>query len=146
MKLKINRALENTIAELDESYLTGSMNLFLADLDNLVLSTMVSVNGLPNLKNLVTRYQDFILDFSIQLLANLAIEGLLFDELKGIIKHSLVVCKSNRTLTESTRKLLQVPDNITDDTIIMVLFLTKLNIRQVINLASKYKNKYKDNA
>ncbi len=136
MKTKINQALDNTVRELDEVYLNGNMTPFLTDLDKLVLSTMLSSSGLSSLKNLVSTHQELILDYSIQLLVNLSIEGITIDAIKSLVKNSLLAHKSQHLLSESARKILNTSDNITDDNIILVLFLTKLNIKRIINLVN----------
>jgi hypothetical protein len=141
LKTKINQILDNTIRELDEIYLGEPMGAFLRDLDRIVLSSMLNDTGIKLVKKLVTDHQELVLDYTVMFIANMSIEGITAADLKKVTNAATQAFTYARTLDENMRKLLKVDELVTNDNIAVVLFLTKLNIKRVINLVNECKQK-----
>lgn len=138
MKEKINRALDDTIAELDETYLKVNITGFLRDLDTLVVAAILSDSGIKQLKRVVADHQEFVLDYSFQFLANLSLQGVTRDNLKDIVRNLLKLYTPSNIIDDNVRKLMTPKDAVIEDTILSVLVITKLNIKRAITLVDKY--------
>jgi UDP-N-acetyl-D-mannosaminuronic acid transferase (WecB/TagA/CpsF family) len=102
---------------------------------------MLNDTGIKLVKKLVTDHQELVLDYTVMFIANMSIEGITAADLKKVTNAATQAFTYARTLDENMRKLLKVDELVTNDNIAVVLFLTKLNIKRVINLVNECKQK-----